>query len=236
MKDNSQRAKIAMVLLAIIFVLDILSFASSSLQYELLDRVQGGFDYTDEELELNDVRESVIGLLYLAVYIGCVVTFIMWFRRAYYNLHTIAKNVLHSEGWAAGAWFVPFLNLFRPYQIMDELYSKTNAIVSSKFSDYTIKGKGIVGLWWTVWLIDNFVSNYEGRRAWRAESIEEYLHVSQLSMLSSAISIPLALLAIKVIYNYSQMERWLFRLREGGTNTLDLSSNEDILDAFDTDL
>lgn len=235
MKDNSQRAKIAMILIGIVLLFDILTFGSSYLQFELLERVHGGLDYTDDELETNDLREGIVGLGAFVVYIISVVTFIMWFRRAYFNLHTIGKNLLHKEGWAAGAWFVPILNLFRPYQIMDELYSETNIIVGKNFSEFENKSSALVGIWWVLWLINNFISNHEGRKVWAAESIEEYLYCSKVSMVSAAVEIPLALLAIKVIYDYSQMEKWLYRLREGGANRLDLSNNEDILDAFDTE-
>jgi hypothetical protein len=45
------------------------------------------------------------------------------FRRAYRNLPALgAESPRFSSGWAVGAWFVPFLNLVRPKQIMDDIW------------------------------------------------------------------------------------------------------------------
>ncbi len=51
------------------------------------------------------------------------VVFMMWMARAYYNLHrTGIQKIQFSAGWSIGAWFVPFMNLVRPYKIMKELW------------------------------------------------------------------------------------------------------------------
>ncbi len=56
----------------------------------------------------------------------------MWFRRAYFNLHQKVSYLSHSEGWAAGSWFVPIVNLYRPYQIMKEIYVETKELFTKR--------------------------------------------------------------------------------------------------------
>ena len=84
------------------------------MQYNLIDRIAHGGEYTMEEADLNDLREMVIGILYVIAYIVSAVTFIQWFRRAYYNLHLLVPRLNREEGWAAGSWFVPSWTCFGP--------------------------------------------------------------------------------------------------------------------------
>jgi len=87
-----------------------------------------------EAAESNDLRQLVIAIISMVVALISAVTFIMWFRRAYFNLHSRVSKLSFTEGWAAGAWFVPIVNLGRPLNIMQELYNKTAALLKEKDS------------------------------------------------------------------------------------------------------
>lgn len=71
---------------------EILNIISSYLQYELLLDMKNGSLITEAEMTSNDLREGALGLLSLALQITSVVTFIIWFRRAYYNLGQFDKT------------------------------------------------------------------------------------------------------------------------------------------------
>lgn len=114
LKNNKLRARNLIIIFSIIFILNIIAIISDLMQYSMLNSLEG---FTIEEAELNDLRQSIIGIIMFSVYVCCYILFILWFRRAYYNLHQVVKHLEHSEGWAAGAWFVPILNFFRPYHI-----------------------------------------------------------------------------------------------------------------------
>jgi len=240
MRSNRQRAKYAMILIGLVILCDIILIIGYLFQIELLPRIESGIGYTLEEAERSDLILMVVGVLYTVVYIISVITFIQWFRRAYYNLHTIEKNLLFTEGWAAGAWFVPILNLFRPYQIMQELYNKTFAILRTNLESFSNKkNSNLVGTWWFAWIVANFIANIDTRVALRANELSELIDSAYLSIASSAIAIPLGFVAIKVIYDYSLMEDELYKLKdiEEGRRIdhLDLDKNGDILDAIDFD-
>lgn len=75
-------------------------------------------------LEHKDFYATLIILLTgLGRIIGGVLV-VLWMRRAYYNLEVLGAPTEFSDGWAVGAWFIPLLNLVRPYQIMRELIRK----------------------------------------------------------------------------------------------------------------
>jgi hypothetical protein len=58
----------------------------------------------------------------IIVMVGSTATFLAWFYRAYKNLDLAGVNTLYAPGWAIGSFFVPLLNLIRPYRIMEEIW------------------------------------------------------------------------------------------------------------------
>ena len=127
LKPNQKRSEIAITLIWICLIVNLISLFSSYLQYELLTQLSNGVEIPNYKLEQNDSREQLLGVVTLIVSIISAVTFIQWFRRAYFNLHSLVPNLTYTEGWAAGSWFVPIIGFYRPYQIMMELYNKTIA-------------------------------------------------------------------------------------------------------------
>jgi hypothetical protein len=119
LRPNDQRAKTAIMMVWCVLLLEILMIISDWMQYRLIDGVQHGISITTDEAYANDMRQRLLALLHLVVFVISAITFIMWFRRAYYNLHIKLENkLLQPEGWAAGGWFVPIVCLYRPYHIM----------------------------------------------------------------------------------------------------------------------
>ena len=87
LKPNEQRAKAAIILIWIFFILEIVSLISNYLQYDLLQRALSGGMISTLTVTFNDLRQQIISYTQLIVYIICAITFIRWFRRAYFNLH-----------------------------------------------------------------------------------------------------------------------------------------------------
>lgn len=170
-RPNKERAKIAELLIWSVMLVDVISIWSSYLQYDLLVQLNNDTWIPDRVLDSNDIREQSIALIYVVVYIVSIVVFIRWFRRAYYNLGR-RTECAHSEGWAAGNWFVPIISLFRPYQIMKEMWMKTTRLTLSKTQEKVQKDSvENIGIWWFLWILSNYVAKYATKRAFKAETI-----------------------------------------------------------------
>lgn len=215
LRPNEERAKNAITMLWIMLIMEIVSMISSGFQYDLLQVVQNGGDYSFEQIEANDLREQIIAILYLVLYVISIITFIQWFRRAYFNLHTRVNHLNHAEGWAAGCWFVPFINLYRPYQIMTELFQETKILLTKKTirfnQDFSTKA---VGWWWTIWIINNFFGQIVFRYSKGAEEIDELMISTFLAVIGNLISIILALITIKIIRDYAEVEPLLNKVQD----------------------
>ncbi|MDR2207036.1 MAG: DUF4328 domain-containing protein [Flavobacteriaceae bacterium] len=203
LKPNKQRAKNAIILIWIVFALEIASFISNYFEYDLLLKISAENMPDTLDIDVNDSRQSTLALLYSIAFIISAITFIMWFRRAYYNLHQRTRYLSYSEGWAAGSWFVPILNLFRPYQIMRELYVETRKLISKNAAsiDFTTS---LLWLWWTLWIINNIIGQFIFR--YDVESTDEFITFSVANMLDNIVGIILAPITVKVIKDYSNVE------------------------------
>lgn len=215
LKPNGQRAKNAITLIWIVLVVEVASLISGYFQYDLIQTLVNGGEITDAAADANDNREQVIGIIYMIVFFVSAVTFIQWFRRAYYNLHQKIDNLSYGEGWAAGAWFVPILNLFRPYQIMKELFVETKKLLTQQGLGVS---KNIVtsslGLWWTLWILNNVIGQFVFRYSKNAETLDQLSIMTIASMVANLVGIPLALVAIKVTKDYASVEPYLDELKD----------------------
>lgn len=201
LKSNIDRAKKAQLTMKLAIIATVLTMFSSILTIYILD---ARFTIDPSSIILYSAIIGIIGLLFLAIFIVNIVFFIMWFRRAYYNLHQIyRKGLRYSEGWAAGAWFIPFFNLWGPYQIATDLFSKTEKVlVDRNLTETKSSRNSIKGWWWGLWITSNIISNV-GDNLTR-NSLDGSGEV--ISIIASLISIAAGIMCLKMIKEYHSME------------------------------
>lgn len=169
-----------------------------------------------------------ISVIYTISVILASVFFILWFRRAYFNLHVLVppSHLRYTEGWAAGAWFVPILNLFGPYQIATDLVVKSEELLIKNgiLEKAGATLKMIKGWWWGLWVggsvVAQIASFYD----------DEYSNEGiGFSILSSVMFIVSGILAVAFIRGYGKYESLLLELkRESAISSVD---NSDLLDS-----
>jgi hypothetical protein len=231
LKPNDQRAKAAIILVYIVMALDVLSAVSGVMQYQLLERANGIEGISTEEANANDLREQILGIIYLAANLVAIIMFIRWFRRAYYNLHQLPVSVTYTEGWAAGAWFVPILNLFRPYRIMKELYTESRSFLQRREVSFThLTSTTAVGIWWALWVLSSFIGQFVFRYTMRADTIDEMITSTIAGIIGNIVGIPLGLVAAKVIKDYAEAEPLI--AVAAAQSTEELNTNGDYLNAW----
>jgi Domain of unknown function (DUF4328) len=121
-----------------------------------------------------------VGISMLAVLV-CAGVFIAWFFRAYKNLRRLGvQNLRYGDGWAIGAWFVPFLNWVRPKNIANDIWRGSEPGVEVWWQWRQVEVPSLVHWWWALFLVQGFVA-YIGQRM-----IESGYH--DATSLSSALS------------------------------------------------
>ncbi|MGH8545883.1 MAG: DUF4328 domain-containing protein [Gammaproteobacteria bacterium] len=176
-------------LLVATLMLSAVGIISGLLEVELLSRAASG-DISDSEVAANDARQGLIGVLQVLVFLGTAVAFLAWFHRVHKNLLALrGRELKYTPGWAVGGFFLPFLNLVRPLQVMREVWHGSDP--SGLERDTESAGPSIrnelgtpalVGWWWALFLISTLLGNIIMRA-----SFSEDLTLADLQALSGAL-------------------------------------------------
>lgn len=200
-KDPTALAKWTRGVLYVLLIGDIAMLVSAAMEYQLLSSYESGAFASDssefERLAVsNDLRQQVIGVAWFVVFCVAVVSFAKFIYRASHNLRSLgAADLRFTPGWAIGWYFIPFANLWKPYQAMKEIWNASSDPVSWK----TNGSNPLLVWWWFFWITSNIVSQISFRM-WRyAESVDDYLRSDIADMVAQLFSIPLDLLAIALI-------------------------------------
>lgn len=147
-----------------------------------------------------DLGVSGVGAL-LNVVIG--VLFVTWLWKAYSSNRVDPSRLHHGRGWTIGSWFVPFLNLFRPFQLVRDLRDGIRSAMGATGPDHK---RWLVRAWWaaflTMYLLD-LVARVVDSGAATAEGLDlisAMRTLTWLSFASSLASLVAAALAALVVY------------------------------------
>jgi len=189
-------------LLGITLALDVVAAFSDILELNLLNRAIAGELVSFEEVTSNDTRQTTLGIFQLLLFALTVVAFVSWMYRAHTNLDSLRNNELkYTHGWAIGAWFVPFMNLVRPFQIVREIW---NSSTPHGRSDDT---PGLLQAWWTMFILSTFIGNFAVRTAFSSETLEDLRNTS-LGFLALDVTDGIAAaLAIMVVLTISHLQQ-----------------------------
>jgi len=186
------RAASATAVFGLLLVLDVVAVGASFLEVGLLDRVAAGENVTDAQWEANDTRQMMIGLGQFGLWVACAVTFIRWLHRGYVNMDAISPPYRRFDtGWAIGAWFVPFLNLWRPKQIVNDVWR--SGLPSSQGPPWWL------GVWWAGWIVSNILGRIAFPELGENPTLEEMRQDSVNYMISDGFDIAVLALAIVTI-------------------------------------
>jgi hypothetical protein len=83
---------------------------------------------------------------------------IYWFYRASKNIHTHGAKEIFSPKMAVIWWLVPILNLWKPYQLVQQIWkaSSPQITLSNGTELKNSAGSNVVKLWWILWISFGF--------------------------------------------------------------------------------
>jgi Domain of unknown function (DUF4328) len=188
------RAQAVTVVFVISAALYAVAVFSDVLELRLMNRIIAGEEVTDAEATANDDRQATIGLVELVLFVAAAVVFIRWMYAAYRNVDVVAPaERRYSPGWAIGSWFVPILNLFRPKQMINDIWRAGGRDYSDAQPGWLLLG------WWLLFLLSSWIVNASARSYINADTAEEIKTGTILYLISDSMSIVCAILAIVVV-------------------------------------
>jgi hypothetical protein len=101
--------------------------------------------------EAAQLATGLAGLLYLVGFVVTIVFFCRWFHLGVRYATGRGGSIGYTPAAAVGSWFIPFLNLVRPFDVTRRMLGAAGA------------DAGSVGTWQALWIIGNITSNISAR-------------------------------------------------------------------------
>ncbi|MGB6219465.1 DUF4328 domain-containing protein [Haloferula sp.] len=143
-------------------------------------------------------------ILWLILYLVTVVAFSKWIIRSSKNAWLFAhqsgqRTMTITPGWAVGYFFIPIINLWKPYTAMREIRDATDASLL----------RSILPFWWTAWILSSVIGQISFRLGNKADTVESYITSSVFDLATLPVSIVLTVLAIQLVRDMTrgQLER-----------------------------
>lgn len=116
------RAIWTLALLDVFGLTVIIAAVSAVLEIGLLRDLQDGDAVSISKTTGNDDRQRIVSSLYFLTFVSTVVAFCFWMHRVSRNPSPLgAKEWRFTPRWAVICWFVPVMQLMRPYQVVREI-------------------------------------------------------------------------------------------------------------------
>lgn len=188
-------------------IIDAIAIFSGVMQYQLLSDFKIGV-YSSEAFvtaaaESNDNRQQFIGLFQAGIAITTMIIFMMWIYRANFNSRALgAQNMKFTPGWSIGYYFIPVLNLWRPYHAMKEIW-KTGKNPGAWEGE---RHGAVLPWWWFFFLFSSALSNASFRISMKAKEIHELISATEITIASDMVSIPASIIALVLVGKIYKMQ------------------------------
>lgn len=169
--------------------------------------------------------QALASTLSLPIRIYTAVFFLIWLNRANKNLTPLQAGYQEfSSGWAVGWWFIPLASLWKPFQVVREVWRESDPEIDPRDGGGFLSGvastssgaPGYMVWWWVFWVVGNIASNIAGRTL--DTNRADLVQISGAVFLVNAIfNITAAILAIYVIRDIT--DRQELRIRKVGMIT-----------------
>ncbi len=160
---------------------------------------------SDADLVSGERLTGLVGTIQGNALIVTGIVFIIWFHRVRTNAEVFAPGADKlAHGWAIGAWFIPFANLWLPYRIAVTTWGSSTP--SGADGGYRRFPLTLVNLWWGTFVLSRILGWYGGMSYSRAESPGAVRDAATTMLVGDVIDIAGAVLAVLFIRKLTAMQ------------------------------
>lgn len=187
-------------------VMHAIAVLSGLAEIGLLATIQEGGELDPQTANSNDSRQQAIAIVQLVLYLVTAGFFATWAYRAHQNLSLLAVPALkYTPGWAAGGFFIPFVNLVRPFQVIREVWKASDPALTGAL--WTTSTANLVTGWWVSFLLMNALGQISSRLVGSTPTLDDLMAAGTASLLSDLVGVVAALLAFLMIRGISLRQR-----------------------------
>jgi hypothetical protein len=203
----------------VVLVADFIALAADLEQLDLVQRIVDGERVPFRDLNASDDRVATTGILQTGAYVVCMVAFLTWYGRAYRNLWRLGAVALRfGPRWAVAYWFIPIVSLFRPKQVVNDLWRASDPelpVASDAWRGARVPA--LLGWWWALWLLSTWINNLLFRRSLEsADTPDEFVAIAQTFVAWDVVDVIPAILAALVVWRVTKRQEERRRRYEAG--------------------
>jgi hypothetical protein len=138
-------------------------------------------------------------LVALIAMVVAAVGYLLWIHRATKNSVTLGRGLVRtSPRMAVWCWFIPFVHLFKPYQIVRALHEMSAP--EGVPSDPAARFAWIFPVWWATWLVHSMLGNLSFRYAF-SDDPGEQSSILWLDLACTPFYVVSAVLALTIVWS-----------------------------------
>jgi serine/threonine-protein kinase len=185
----------------------------------LLALTSAAVNFADTRAALVLVGDQASGDLYLwigaiqaAWFLVTAALWLAWFRRAYLNLPALgARRLRFRPWWAVGAWLVPVFSLFRPKQVLNDIWRASDPQLAPDQAA-TWRGRPVaelLGWWWLAFVASVLVRSITTAAVHAAadfmllgllpEQLDRFQASAGMQVVADLLTVVCGLLALRVV-------------------------------------
>jgi len=196
-KSAAGLAKAIAILLLLDVLIEVAIGANSYLTIGVIHKIEAGEITASEGLQHSIVRFTGLGGLGFLVLVPIIVLFCLFMARANRNARAFGSPMSNTPGWAAGWFFIPFANWWKPYAAMKEIWQGSDPDPS--VHAFQARVTPLLPWWWCAWLLRSLggiAIRFVGKGG---SPLQNLLEICQASVAMLAPSVAAALLAAVVV-------------------------------------
>jgi uncharacterized protein DUF4328 len=187
-------------LLYLQIAIGVIAVISGALEHSVLSDMQNGNFASESEMtqaaEASDTRQGLVGLFQFLILVVSGICILRWIYVACSNARQLATAPMKfTPGWAVGWYFIPILNLWKPYHAMREIWR----VSANPGNPESVPESGLLSAWWFFYIVASLSGNAAFRMTLRAEEIPELLAANGVTLFSDVAGIPLAIIFLAVV-------------------------------------
>jgi hypothetical protein len=189
------------VMLAIHVVIVVASIANAGVTMSIMNRLQAGEPAETLNLSGIDVRSGALNILQRGVNIVLIILFCVLMPRANRNARWFARMPMEfTPGWAAGYFFVPVLNLWRPYQAMKEIWLASDPEPPDpRLNARYAYVSALLPVWWGVFVARNILAQISSGFGKHLNEPEDFISAGRVQIVAWTVAIAAAVLATALV-------------------------------------
>lgn len=198
-------AKLVIIVLTVCALIDVIAIAIGCYRVTLLSRA------LTEQADLITTNDTppIIGTLQLLARFTAFIVFLIWFYRAHRNLPALGiRRGRYASPWTILLFLVPILNLYYSYDLVKELWRKSNPELG--FSDVFLKQPAVagehypsktplIGMWWGFTIASVLAARLSLTLVSASPSISDRMTGTSMDVISDALAVVASILLILIV-------------------------------------